>query len=205
MCSLECSKIGDMEGAYLARFNAKINRDGAGGCWLWTASTGSHGYGQTWDGNNVLLAHRVAHQLWIGPIPDGLVVDHLCNIKRCVNPAHLEAKTDRENVLRGVGPTAKLARQTHCQHGHPLAGDNLRVTTRGYRQCRSCERASNLSRRTTQLAADGRPVGNRRVDIDADYVVKRRGEGASMRQIGREVGADHKVISNLLNRLRSTG
>lgn len=88
------------------------------------------------------MAHRVAYEATVGPIPKGLQVDHLCRNRLCVNPSHLEAVTPAENKRRGFSPPAINARKTHCIHGHELAGANVyyRKDRPGRRQCRECER-----------------------------------------------------------------
>src|SRR4051812_40698364 len=113
------------------------------GCWEWTASLGTGGYGQVRDGRRTLRAHRVSYEHANGPIPAGLQLDHLCRVRMCINPAHLEPVTNRENTVRGVGPEVNRERQsalTRCKHGHRLAGDNILVTDKGYRVCRACSR-----------------------------------------------------------------
>lgn len=81
----------------------------------------------------------MSHELHKGPIPEGLVIDHLCRNRGCVNPDHLEAVTQRENILRGEGLAAANARKTHCPKGHPYSGENLYVVpSSGRRQCRIC-------------------------------------------------------------------
>lgn len=114
----------------------------ADGCWHWTGATDSAGYGRfrPHDPTTTNMAHRVAYLALVGPIPDGLQLDHLCRVRKCVNPDHLEPVTARENILRGYGRGANEARQTRCQNGHPLSGDNLYIKPNGRRQCRQCNR-----------------------------------------------------------------
>jgi hypothetical protein len=80
------------------------------GCWLWTGTVMPAGYGTMKVGGQQRLAHRVAYEAFIGPVPDGLVLDHLCRVRSCVNPWHLQPVTNRENILRGVGVTSRWAR-----------------------------------------------------------------------------------------------
>src|SRR6266568_5486930 len=102
------------------RFWAKVDRSGA--CWLWTAHVGEDGYGTfSLDGHHQ-RAHRIAWVLLRGPIPEGLQIDHLCRVRACVNPDHLEPVTQRENILRGEGISALCARRTHCPQGHEYTG-----------------------------------------------------------------------------------
>jgi hypothetical protein len=119
------------------------------GCLLWTGAVAPNGYGRLGES----AAHRFSYELWIGPIPAGLVIDHLCRVRRCVNPMHLEAVTSRENILRGVGPTAQKARQTHCKYGHELSGANLRVRADGGRDCRRCSVIRSLEHKRRKSAA----------------------------------------------------
>lgn len=112
-------------------------------CWEWTGTIDNKGYGKISAGANKLVyAHRLAWELMIGPIPKGLVIDHLCRNHSCVNPDHMEVVTIKENVLRGVGLSAINARKTACQNGHELAGDNLVIITKAsghqFRRCRAC-------------------------------------------------------------------
>ena len=115
-------------------------------CWWWEGALNNYGYGKY----GIPLAHRLAYLDAVGPIPDGLTLDHLCRNPRCVNPAHLEPVTLAENTLRGYGPTAENARKTHCINGHPFSGDNLFVYMRAGRQvreCRTCRRDRAAARR----------------------------------------------------------
>lgn len=107
-------------------------------CWLWTGSLDHGGYGSIKQtGTCVLRAHRVSYEKYIGPIPEGLQLDHLCRNRACVNPAHLEPVTKAENMRRGFGFSAINARKTHCLRGHELSGENLAIWS-GRRNCRTC-------------------------------------------------------------------
>ena len=132
----------------LARFWLKVNKTDT--CWLWTGERDLNGYGKLCFDGKRLFAHRVAYELLVGRVPDGLELDHVacrgCTNRHCVNPGHLEPVTHRENVLRGVSPPAKHARQTECHRGHPLSGSNL-VVRGAWRDCGECRRLNQRARR----------------------------------------------------------
>jgi hypothetical protein len=104
------------------------------GCWLWLGPFDRHGYPKY--GVKSKLAHRLVFKLFGGELQQGLTLDHLCRIKKCVNPDHLEQVTVRENILRGEGLAARNSRKTHCINGHSL--ETFYRTKRGARQCRKC-------------------------------------------------------------------
>jgi hypothetical protein len=117
----------------LKRFWKYVNKTDS--CWLWTGWQSEYGYGkfQRDDGAKV-MAHRFAYEEVKGPIPEGLVLDHLCRVQTCVNPEHLEPVTNAENILRGESPSAKNARRSLCIRGH-------RLTPRkgtSWRECKTC-------------------------------------------------------------------
>jgi hypothetical protein len=110
-------------------------------CWLWRGQLNGSGYGRTTYGrSHEQLAHRLAYRLWVGEIPAGYTIDHLCRNRACVNPVHLEPVTNKENILRGEGVAARRARQTHCKRGHEFTPENTRTTAKGSRVCRTCQR-----------------------------------------------------------------
>lgn len=115
------------------RFWAKVEKTQT--CWLWTAAMNQYGYGTFEKDGHTCLVHRVAYEWEKGSIPDGLEIDHLCQVHSCVNAHHLEAVTKLVNMQRG-----KQACKTHCIHGHPLSGNNLRMRPHGRRGCRACHR-----------------------------------------------------------------
>jgi hypothetical protein len=110
------------------------------GCWEWIGWKNSKGYGQMSIKQKKKPAHRVVYELLVGPIPDGLQLDHLCRNHGCVRPDHLEPVTPRENLIRGNTKAAENVAKTHCPKGHPYDDANTVVTTKGYRKCRECNK-----------------------------------------------------------------
>lgn len=114
--------------------------DEATGCWNWRGGVAGNGYGSVRVPHGPQMgAHRAAWIVANGPVPDGLQIDHLCRNPLCINPAHLEAVSPRENTIRGDAPSARHLRQTHCVNGHPFDEVNTRIDRRG-RTCRACHR-----------------------------------------------------------------
>lgn len=140
-----------MTASQLRRFMARVEQITETGCWIWTGEVISSRlpYGRFWLDGRRVLAHRIAYEHFKGPIPGGLVLDHLCRVPSCVNPDHLEVVTQRENTIRGTSMVASNVKKTHCKNGHELSGDNLRLETTRHghrgRVCRTCVR-DNMAR-----------------------------------------------------------
>jgi hypothetical protein len=145
------------------RFWEKVDKSGA--CWLWTGALYKDGYGAFRDGEGrTRAAHRIAYLYSGGVIPAGRVLDHLCRVRLCVNPEHLEPVTHRMNVVvRGVGPTSRVnAEKTHCVRGHEFTPENTYRQPYKYgvqRRCRECKRAADARFRAAKA--------HRGVDSDA--------------------------------------
>jgi hypothetical protein len=124
------------------------------GCWLWQGTI-STGYGRLKTRSGSTLVHRIVYELLVGPIPERLDIDHLCRVRHCCNPEHLEAVTHSTNCKRI--PTPRIGefycgprhnkRRLFCEKGHPLSGDNLYVSPRGARGCMTCRREVMRRRR----------------------------------------------------------
>lgn len=137
-------------------------------CWEWRGAFHPNGYGRFCLRKSVSApAHRHVYELLVAPVPKPLVMDHLCRNIRCVNPDHLQPVTNRENLLRGVGPSAVNARKTHCSKGHPYTEENTwrspNAASKAGRQCRTCnrlkQRALKRRRRAERLAQAEVPRG----------------------------------------------
>jgi hypothetical protein len=117
------------------------------GCWLWTGQLEATGYVSVCIEYKRQKAHRWFYEQLVSPIPGGLTLDHLCRVRHCVNPAHLEPVTIRENLMRSTSFVAINAKKTHCIRGHELTGENLiynQITNK--RNCRTCCREADKLR-----------------------------------------------------------
>lgn len=115
-----------------------------GECWVFLGGKDKKGYGRVAHEGRIQPAHRITYTLLVGPVSEGLTLDHLCRVRACCNPACLEPVTNRENVLRGTGPTAVNAKKTHCIHGHEFTPENTHhYASMPGRGCKECRRAYN--------------------------------------------------------------
>lgn len=156
------------------RFWAKVEKTAT--CWLWTASGSPAGHGRFFASGRLVQAHRWAYENERGPIPLGLVLDHLCRVPRCVNPGHLDAVTDLENCRRGISPQSVNGRKTHCVNGHEFTPENTyeQPSRPGTRRCRAC---AKVPRPRPRYAASIPPPieGDRRVEVQSGRWTGRTG------------------------------
>ena len=112
----------------------KIARIPESGCWIWEKHLNHKGYGQLWNGKTMGLAHRMVYEIYKGKILKGLQIDHLCRVRCCVNPDHLEPVTNKLNHERGF-----RRNKIFCPKGHLYSGNNLYITPSGHRKCKLCQ------------------------------------------------------------------
>ena len=132
------------------RFWARVDVGHPLGCWMWSDVAT---YGQFKSGDKKTLTHRYAYELLVGPIPDGLHLDHLCRNPPCVNPDHLEPVTMRENLMRAHSPMKLNAAKAACLRGHPFDEKNTLIDRNGHRQCRTCRRLRQQARRAAMRSS----------------------------------------------------
>lgn len=124
------------------------------GCLIWSKCI-QFGYGIVTFNGKQQKVHRVMYEHFVGKVPEGLVLDHLCRVRCCANTHHLEVVTVRENILRGIGSAANHFKKTHCLHGHPFSGENLYLRPDKTRICRICntrnDRTSKSMKRLKRL------------------------------------------------------
>ena len=119
------------------KIESKIIRITESGCWVWMGGCVSGGYSSIWFNKMRTSAHRVTYEIYRGKIPVGLDLDHLCRVRCCVNPWHLEAVTRQVNIRRGL----KCMPKTHCKKGHELSTENLYIRPHDkLRMCRKCRK-----------------------------------------------------------------
>lgn len=131
------------------RIEPLIERTDAG-CWEWLGTRLPHGYGTISIAGAKWYLHRLSHEMWVGPIGEGLHIDHLCRNRPCLNPEHIEAVTQRVNNLRSESFAGERHRQTHCINGHAFDEINTYVAPNGTRKCRTCR---SIARRRSEHRA----------------------------------------------------
>lgn len=140
-------------------------------CWNWISSGNENKYGHFYHKGKSYMAHRFVYEQLVGPIPPARYIDHVCQNKRCVNPAHLEPVSPSENNKRGNSMSGLNARKTHCNWGHPLSGKNMRLLKEPgtmstyHRVCLACK-ARLQKEYTTRKYADGKSWRKPRADTD---------------------------------------
>lgn len=132
----------------VASFMSLMFEDKKTGCWEWFGNTNKKGYGLFRLNGRMMAAHRAAYILFIAPFPEGMLADHLCRNRGCVNPKHIEPVTPQENTLRG---RSFQREKTHCPQGHQYSEENTYNTSEGKRQCRICRSAADDRHKTKVL------------------------------------------------------
>lgn len=190
------------------RIMDRVKVDPVSGCWQWLGLINAGGYGSLAVKGKNRRAHRISYICFAGEIPEGLVLDHLCRNRACVNPAHLETVTHQENVRRGLSVSNIHAEKTHCVNGHPFDEANTYINKRknervcrackgAYRQRKAAERraiveaqrpareAAQLARLTDVASGSGRAAHNARWLLKTRD--RRRGELARLREALQQI------------------
>lgn len=148
-CSRRCRGLNEASNPQ-ERFWPRVQKTDT--CWLWTGAADHFGYGRFGHNGRVVLTHRFSYESVRGPVPAGTELDHLCRNPRCVNPAHLEPVSHRENVVRG----ARANKET-CRNGHPMTPENITAWSarNGHKTCKLCV-ADRVRRQREQINAGQR-------------------------------------------------
>ena len=186
--SIETVRTPHVEQRFTSRIKKAVN-----GCIEWTGRLDIGGYGTLSVNSRAIKAHRVSYMLYKGQIPEGLQIDHLCRNRKCVNPEHLEAVTQKINVLRGESPTAKNARKTHCWHGHELTKENtFYFTDRPFRCCKIC-----YSTKTRMVPKDFKERTTKAHPVTKISPDGTRTDYVSTVEAGKANGLSHQAISRV--------
>ncbi len=149
------------------------------GCWEWFGGRDEKGYGRVRYKKRMHRPHRLAYEVFNGPIPDNMVIDHLCRNHACVRPSHLEVVTWKENALRGIGPTAANAMKTHCKYGHEFDSQHIRTTGNRAgtveRCCRTCQKRLREASRSKPEVRAAKNLASR------EYKRRKRAEARALR------------------------
>lgn len=116
------------------------------GCWEWIGRLSPSGYGLFTLCGYVIHSHRISYEFHKSKIPKKAVIDHLCRNRKCINPDHLEAVTQKENIHRGLGVAAQNILKTHCVRGHEYTKENTTILKHGYRECKKCRKIHTVNR-----------------------------------------------------------
>jgi hypothetical protein len=167
-----------------------IERIPESGCWIWLGAVNQFGYGRAYANGKTTSAHRVVYEALVGPIPDGLIIDHLCRTRCCVNPSHLEPVTQRSNVLRGVGWAAINSKLTHCPQGHPYDRSKSYSGKPVTRFCSICNNRNQIAYR----ARRDKRIGRVRQKVPARLITF-NGEALSLRAWAKRIGIHPRSLS----------
>lgn len=181
--------------ADIARFFALVSPEPNSGCWLWEGTITKKGYGRFWNGVSSEPAHRSSLRIAGVTIPDGHETDHLCRVRWCVNPTHLEPVTHKVNLQRGNTLSSIASAKTHCPAGHTLSGINLAMRS-GKRMCRECDRL--------RQCAAYQPTSTRRrrrhlTLAERDTIASLIKAGVSHSKISAQLGVSMATVSYVRN------
>lgn len=181
----------------IPRFDKFIKKDEEKGCWLWTGNCNWGGYSKYWHDYKTIAGHRYSYTHAKGEIPPGLTIDHLCRVRNCVNPNHLEVVTMKENLKRALNT---LDKRTHCNHGHIFDEANSRIVRTGGRTYRTCRACGNLRAREFAYRKKlQKPIRKTRSYYIMEMVKEQPNKIFSYAEIGVRLGLESKIISCMIS------
>lgn len=175
-------------------------------CWLWARTITNHGYGlhfYTIDGKSKRIsAHRLMYEQLVGAIPEGLVLDHLCRVRRCVNPEHLEPVTNVENIARGL---VSRNSRPYCKRGHKFTKENSQWRSSGNRFCRQCNRDRLKIQRQVTKETKGDFVRKVWREKETEHFVRQILNGKTYAELAEEFGIERWQVYGKISNLRKKG